>query len=102
MPNDFRYFLARIGSYAAILGSLCAAIGTVLHLVTPRDDPEGVARVIADSGAWTAIHLVIVIIFGALLMLGDLVVLRHTIDRGLAGALARLGAYAAAIGTTIG
>ena len=100
MPEDFRYFLAKVGSAAAILGSLCAAIGNILHPITPRDDPLGVAQVIADSDTWTAIHLVIIV--GTLLMLGGLIGLRYTIERGLPGALVRLGVYAATVGTTIG
>jgi hypothetical protein len=100
MPEDNRYFLAKVGSAAAILGSLCAAIGNILHPITPRDDPLGVAQVIADSDTWTAIHLVIIV--GTLLMLGGLIGLRYTIERGLPGALVRLGVYAATVGTTIG
>jgi hypothetical protein len=100
MTADFRYVLARIGSVAAIVGSLCAAIGNILHPVTPRDDPEGVARVIAASDAWTAIHLVIIL--GTLLMLAGLVGLRHTLEGSQSEALARLGTYAATIGTTMG
>jgi hypothetical protein len=100
MMPESTYWLARIGSWAAILGSLAAAIGNILHPITPRADPVGVARVIADSDAWTAIHLII--IAGTLLMLGGLVAIRHTIRGGLPEALARLGVYAAAIGTAIG
>lgn len=100
MSEATRYWLVRFGSFAAIVGSLCAAIGNLLHPVTPRDDAEGVARVIADSDAWTAIHLVIVL--GTLLILGGLVAIRHTIDGGPSEALARLGTHAAVVGTTIG
>jgi type II secretory pathway pseudopilin PulG len=78
---------------AAVLGSLCAAIGNVLHPVTPRDDPRGVAQVIADSDAWTLIHIVIVV--GIVLMLAGIVGIRYSIDGGIAEALARLGVYAA-------
>jgi hypothetical protein len=90
MRDDFRYFLAKIGGAAAVLGALCAAIGNIIHPITPRADPPGVARVIADSDAWTAVHIVIIV--GTLLMLGGLVALRYTLDHGLAGACARLGA----------
>jgi hypothetical protein len=95
-----RYWTVRLGSIAAILGSLGTAIGNILHPVTPRDDPVGVAQVIADSGAWTAIHLVIIL--GTLLMLAGIVAIRHTIKGGLPEALARLATYAATIGTTLG
>jgi hypothetical protein len=33
------YWLLRIGSVAGIVGALCAAVGNILHPVTPRDDP---------------------------------------------------------------
>jgi hypothetical protein len=85
---------------AAVLGSLCAAVGNVLHPVTPRDDPQGVARVIAESATWTLTHIVIVV--GIILMLAGLVGIRHSIDGGIAEALARLGIHAATIGVTIG
>lgn len=100
MTAETRYWLLRTGSVAAILGSLCAAAGNVIHPVTPRDDPEGVARVIADSGAWTLIHVVIV--FGIILMLGGLVAIRHSIEGGKAEAFARLGVYATTVGVTVG
>jgi Domain of unknown function (DUF4386) len=100
MPTDGRYWLSRIGSICAITGSLAAAVGNILHPVTPRDDPVGVARVIAQSDAWTLIH--VVIILGLILMFLGLVSIGHTIDVGVGEALAKLGVYAAAIGTTLG
>ena len=95
-----RYWLLRIGSVAAVAGALLAAVGNLLHPVTPRDDPEGVARVIAESDAWTLIHIVIII--GLIAMLGGLVAIRHSIEGGVAEALARLGIYAATVGATLG
>ncbi len=100
MLIETRYWFCRIGSVCAIVGSLAAAVGNVLHPVTPRNDPVGVARVIADSDAWTLIHVVIVL--GVILMFLGLVAIGHTIDGGLAQALARLGVYAAAVGTALG
>lgn len=100
MFRSSTYWLLRIGSTAAILGSVLAAIGNIVHPVTPRDDPVGVARVIADSDEWTAIHLLILV--GTTLMLFGLIALRHSIEAGLAGALARLGSYTATIGVTVG
>lgn len=84
----------------AIVGALGAAVGNLLHPVTPHDDPVDVARVIAESDAWTLIH--VVIIFGLILMFLGLVAIRYSIEGGVAEALARLGVYAAAVGTTLG
>jgi len=56
--------------------------------------------VIADSDAWTVIHLVIVL--GIMLMLGGLLALYHSIPGGLAGALAQLGWAAAIAGVAVG
>jgi hypothetical protein len=93
-------WLLRTGSVAAILGSILAGVGNGAHPVTPRDDPEGVARVIADSDAWTLIHVIILV--GIILMLIGIVAFRHSIEGGRAEALARLGAYTGIIGATIG
>jgi hypothetical protein len=100
MSAETKLWLFRIGSVGAVLGSLCAAVGNLLHPVTPRDDPEGVARVIAGSDAWTLLH--VVIIAGIVLMLAGLIAIRHAIDGGAAEALARLGVHAATVGVTIG
>jgi hypothetical protein len=92
--------IVRLGSWAGIVGSLLAMVGNLLHPATPTDDPEGVARTIADSGLWVPVHLVIVL--GLILMLGGLVAISHTIEGGLAGALSRLGLLAAVAGVTVG
>jgi hypothetical protein len=92
--------IVRLGSWAGIVGSLLAMVGNLLHPATPTDDPEGVARTIADSGIWVPVHLVIVL--GLILMLGGLVAISHTIEGGLAGALSRLGLLAAVAGVTVG
>jgi hypothetical protein len=89
-----------IGGIAAIMGSLMGMVGNLIHPATPFDDPEGVARVIAESDAWTLIHLVIV--FGIVLMLGGLVALRRSIRGGVAGALVRFGLAAGIVGIAIG
>jgi hypothetical protein len=89
-----------IGGIAAIVGSLMGMVGNLIHPATPLDDPEGVARVIAESDAWTLIHLVIV--FGIVLMLGGLVALFRSIRGGVAGALARFGLAAGIAGIAIG
>jgi hypothetical protein len=93
-------WILRIGSIAAIVGSLAGLVGNLIHPATPIGDPQGIARVIADSSAWTPIHLVIVA--GIMLMLGALVALDHSIRGGAAGALARFGLAAGVAGITVG
>ena len=95
-----RRAVLRLGGVSAVVGSLLGMVGNLVHPVTPIDDPEGVARVIAESGAWVPIHLAIVI--GIALMVGGLVALRATIGEGVAGAFARFGLVAAIAGGTIG
>ena len=99
MPAEHGRML-QIGGWCAVAGSLLAGVGNLVHPVTPMNDPVGVARVIADSDGWVPIHLAIVV--GILLMLGGLVALYHSIRGGVAGALARLGLFAAVSGVTIG
>jgi hypothetical protein len=89
-----------IGARAAIIGSLLGLVGNLIHPVTPIDDPEGVARVIADSDAWFPIHFVIIV--GITLMLGGLVALYHSIVEELAHVLARFGLFAATVGIAVG
>ena len=96
--EDLRVF--RIGGVAAIVGSLLGMVGNLIHPVTPIGDPEGTARVIAESELWVPVHLAIVV--GILLMLGGLVALAHSIRDGVAGALARFGSVAAVAGAVIG
>jgi hypothetical protein len=99
MSVEERWVL-RIGGWAAVAGSLLGGIGNLVHPVTPMHDPVGVARVIAGSRQWVPVHLAIVV--GIVLMLGGLVALYHTLRGGVAGALARLGLFAAVAGVTIG
>jgi hypothetical protein len=75
-------------------------VGNLIHPVTPIGDPEGVARMIAESQIWVPVHLAIVL--GIVLMLGGLVAIRDSIRDGLAGALARFGMVAAIAGAVIG
>jgi len=98
-PDEERW-IYRIGGVAAIVGSVLGGVGNLVHPVTPEHDPVGVAQVIADSGTWTPIHLVIIL--GIILMLGGLIAICHSIRGGLAGALARFGLFAAVAGATIG
>jgi len=90
----------RIGGSAAIAGAILGGVGNVLHPATPIDDPEGVARVIAESEIWIPVHVVIVLGIG--LMLGGLVALYHSIQGGVGGVLARFGLFAGVAGVTIG
>jgi hypothetical protein len=93
-------WVLRIGSAAGIVGALLGMVGNLIHPATPTDDPEGVARTIADSELWVADHLAIVL--GLILMLGAMVAIAHSIQGGLPGALARLGSVAAVAGITVG
>jgi hypothetical protein len=77
MPEKDNHWLLRMGSGGALLGAVLAGVGNLLHPITPRDDPPGVARIIAGSDSWTLIHLTIVI--GIILMPPGLLALRHSI-----------------------
>ena len=93
-------FIFTIGGTAAAAGAVLGLVGNLIHPVTPMDDPEGVARVIADSGGWVVIHIAIVV--GIMLMLGGLVAIDHSIRGGLAEVLARFGLFAGVAGVTVG
>jgi len=90
----------RIGAGGAVVGSLLAGVGNLLHPATPVGQSEGVARVIAESAAWAPIHLMIVT--GLILMFAGLVAISRSLKGGLAGALAQFGYAAAVAGITIG
>ena len=91
------HWLLRVGSSAAILGAVAAGVGNLLHPITPRDDPSGVARVIADSELWTPIHLVIVV--GIILLPVGLLAIRHSLaSNGATDTLTRLGMYVVTVG----
>lgn len=95
------WWLIRIGGVAAIIGALLAAIGNLIHPITPRDDDLGTARVIADTDAWTVIHLVIIV--GTIGMLMGMVGVRGALPRdGFVGAMTRYGVLAGVIGTVLG
>jgi hypothetical protein len=99
-PESSERWVYLLGGFAAIVGSLMGLVGNLIHPATPIGDPEGVVRVIAESDAWTLIHLVIV--FGIVLMLGGLVALYRAIGGGVARVLARFGLAAAIVGIAIG
>ncbi|MDQ3691861.1 MAG: hypothetical protein M3406_17870 [Chloroflexota bacterium] len=90
----------RIGGMAAVVGSLLAMVGNLLHPMTPVGDPAGVGHAIHASQSWTTVHMVIVI--GLALMLGGLVAIADSMRTGLAGALSRFGLFAAVSGATLG
>jgi hypothetical protein len=98
--SDEKYWLLKIGGWAAIVGSLLGMVGNLVHPVTPMHDQEGVAHVIADAAMWVPIHVAIVL--GIALMLLGLVAVRSSIQGGIAGALSRFGLVAAISGVTIG
>jgi Domain of unknown function (DUF4386) len=100
LASEYDRWVFRLGGASAVLGALLGMVGNLIHPVTPIDDPEGVARTIADSAIWLPAHLAIVV--GILLMLAGLVAIHHSIRGGLAGALARFGLIAAIAGATIG
>jgi hypothetical protein len=97
-PISTQRWLFRLGAVAAVVGSLAGS--NLIHPATPLGDPSGVARAIADSLAWTPIHLIIVT--GIMLMLGGLLGLYRSIPGGLAGALAQFGWAAAIAGVAVG
>ncbi len=97
---DSRQWTLKVGSVAGIAGALLGMVANLLHPATPIGDPEGVARTIATSEIWVADHLAIVV--ALILMLGGLVAIYHSIEGGVAGALARLGYVAAICGVTVG
>jgi hypothetical protein len=99
-PASEERWVYRLGGISAISGAILGGVGNLVHPVTPEHDPLGTARVIADSGIWTPVHLAIVL--GIFLMLGGLVAVYHSIGGGLPGALARFGLFAAVVGVTIG
>lgn len=98
--SDADRWVYRVGGGAAVVGAVLGLVGNLIHPVTPMDDPEGVAQVIADSGAWIPIHFAIVI--GIALMLGALIAIHHSIRGGVAGVLARFGLFAGVAGVTVG
>jgi hypothetical protein len=95
------WWLVRVGAAGAIGGALLAGVGNLVHPVTPRDDDLGVARVIADTDAWTLIHLAIVA--GTIGMLVGMVGVRYALPRvGFVGAMTRYAVIAGVIGTVLG
>lgn len=99
-PTTSDGWVFSIGGMAAIVGSLLAMIGNLLHPMVPAADPSGVGHAIHASELWTADHMVIVI--GLILMLGGLVAIADSMRTGPAGAMARFGLVAGVAGVTVG
>jgi Domain of unknown function (DUF4386) len=101
-PASSAGWILRIGAAAGIAGALLGMVGNLAHPATPAasQDPQGLARTIADSGSWVPDHLAILL--GLILMLGGLVAIAHSIRGGIPGALAWLGDIAAVAGVTVG
>ena len=94
--NSSDRWIYRIGGFAAIVGSLLAMIGNLLHPMTPTGDPVAVGHAIHGSDAWTVIHMAIVI--GLILMLGGLMAIADSMHEPFAAAMARFGWVAADCG----
>jgi hypothetical protein len=98
--SDHDRQILRLGGMAAAVGAVLGLVGDLVHPVTPMNDPEGVARVIATSGGWVVTHVAIVI--GIMFMLGGLLGIRHSIRGGIAEVLARFGMVAGVAGVAVG
>jgi hypothetical protein len=101
-PTSAEGWILRLGAVAGIAGAFLGMVGNLAHPTTPAasEDPDGLARTVAESGSWVPDHLVILL--GLVLMLGGLVAISRSISGGLPGALARLGYVAAVGGVTVG
>ncbi len=99
-PTTHQQWVLKIGGWAAVVGSLLGMVGNLLHPQTPIGDPFGTAEVIARSGSWVSLHLIIVL--GIFLMLLGMYALFHSITGTLPRVLAEFGMLAAVVGVTIG
>ena len=99
-PTTHQQWVLKIGGWAAVVGSLLGMVGNLLHPQTPIGDPFGTAEVIAGSGSWVPLHLIIV--FGIFLMLLGLYALFRSITGTLPRVLAEFGMLAAVVGVTVG
>ena len=99
-PMTHQQWVLKIGGWAAVVGSLLGMVGNLLHPQTPIGDPFGTAEVIAQSGSWVPLHLIIVL--GIFLMLLGMYALFRSITGTLPRVLAEFGMLAAVVGVTIG
>jgi hypothetical protein len=90
----------KLAAGVGMAGALCAGVGNLLHPVTPRTDPVGVARVVAESDHWTLVHLLI--LAGIVAMVGGLFAIRLATKGGRGEVLADLGMCSAIMGATLG
>jgi len=92
--------LFKIGSVAAIVGSLLALVANLLH---PRSvlitNPEAYLKMIAESGIWIGDH--IGILFAVLLITGGLLAISRSITGEPGAGWARLGLAGALVGAAI-
>src|SRR6266487_6269968 len=96
-----KLWVFRIGGCSAVAGAILGLVGNLIHPATSGPgDPEGTARVVANSQIWVPLHLVLAVAF--ILMLGGLVAVHDSIPGGLPAALARYGLVAGIVGTTVG
>ena len=99
-PTTHQQWVLKIGGWSAVVGSLLGMVGNLLHPQTPIGDPFGTAEVIAESGSWITLHLIIVV--GIFLMLLGLYALFRSIKGTLPRVLAEFGMLAAVVGVTVG
>ena len=99
-PMTHQQWVLKIGGWAAVVGSLLGMVGNLLHPQTPIGDPFGTAEVIAGSGSWVPLHLIIVL--GIFLMLLGMYALFRSITGTLPRVLAEFGMLAAVVGVTVG
>lgn len=92
--------IRRAGGMAAIVGALMGMVGNLLHPSTAGHDRAGVATIIAESAAWTPLHLTIVV--GLILMLFGLTALCRSMTTGPSGGFAVLAQVAAVAGIAVG
>jgi hypothetical protein len=99
-PVTHQQWVLKIGGWAAVVGSLLGMVGNLLHPQTPIGDPFGTADVIAGSGSWISLHLIILL--GIFLMLLGMYALFRSITGTLPRVLAEFGMLSAVVGVTIG
>lgn len=93
----------RVGAACGIAGAVVLLVSNVTHPRPPRaevGDHEAFLQLAADSGAWLAIHLAILL--GTLLLFGGLVALSYSLRVDGAAWPARAALVVAVVGTSVG